>query len=214
MKISGFGAKTFEQAAGFLRVPESDNLLDNSWVHPESYKIAYEILELQQKGQKIDETLKKQIAEKYEKGPETVNDIIEDLKKPGRDPRDDIEKPILKDDILSIDDLYEGLTLKGTVRNVTKFGAFIDIGLKNDALVHVSEIADDFVEDPLSKVNVGQIVDVKIIGIDKERGRVSLTMKSGERKGKRASQPERREKTSPKKDGPLTLGDFFNTIKK
>jgi len=178
LKVPGFGLKTFEQAAGFLRIPESKNFLDNSWVHPESYNIAYEILKLQREGIELTEGIKNELAKKYNKGIETINDIIEDLKKPGRDPREDIEPPILKENITKIEDLQIGMRLKGTIRNVTNFGVFVDIGLKNDALVHISEISDKFVDNPLEKVHVGQIVDVEVISIDKERGRVSLSMKN------------------------------------
>lgn len=178
LKVPGFGIKTFEQAAGFLRIPESKNFLDNSWVHPESYQIALDIIKLQKDNIELTDKIKLEIANKYGKGIETINDIIEDLKKPGRDPREDIEPPILKEDITNIEHLKIGMKLKGTVRNVTKFGAFVDIGLKNDALVHISEICNEFVDDPLTKIHVGQIVDVVVIDIDKERGRVSLSMKA------------------------------------
>lgn len=177
LNVPGFGLKTFEQAAGFLRIPESKNILDNSWVHPESYDIAKEIIKLKEQGKELTDEIKKQLEKKYNKGEETINDIITDLEKPGRDPREDIEKPILKDDVLTIDDLSEGMILKGTIRNVTKFGAFVDIGLKQAGLVHISEISDEFVSNPLEKIAVGQIVNVKVIGIDKERNRVSLSMK-------------------------------------
>ncbi|MCX8058905.1 MAG: RNA-binding transcriptional accessory protein [Spirochaetes bacterium] len=231
LKVPGFGIKTFEQAAGFLRIPESNNFLDNSWVHPESYQIALEILKLQKENVELTLPIKEEIAKKYGKGIETINDIIEDLKKPGRDPREDIIPPILKEDITKIEDLKVGMKLKGTVRNVTKFGAFVDIGLKNDALVHISQICDKFVDDPLSKVHVGQIVDVIVIDIDKERGRVSLSMKDLEFKEKSSNfevikKKENRDIGNKKIDNKeknildkksdstkVTLGDLFKNIK-
>lgn len=177
LKVPGVGEKVFTQAAGFLRIPESENKLDNSWIHPESYPIAEELLKIIESGKELKQEVAIEIAKKYGKSKETIDDILEDFKKPGRDPREDIDPPILKDDVLTIDDLKEGMVLKGTIRNVTDFGAFVDIGIKNDGLVHISEISDSFVEDPLSVVHVGQIVEVRVIDIDKERGRVSLSMK-------------------------------------
>ncbi len=177
LKVPGVGDKVFTQAAGFLRIPESNNKLDNSWIHPESYPIAEELLKIIESGNELKEEIALEIAKKYGKSKETINDILEDFKKPGRDPRDDIEAPELKEDVLSIEDLKVGMKLKGTVRNVTDFGAFVDIGIKNDGLVHISELSDGFVEDPLNVVHVGQIVEVRVIDIDKERGRVSLSMK-------------------------------------
>ncbi len=224
LSVPGFGKKTFEQAAGFLRVPESNNFLDNSWVHPESYEIAEELRKIQDKGKNLDNKLKLQIAKQYGKGIETIDDILEDLKKPGRDPREDIEKPILRDDILTIQDLKTGMQLKGTVRNVTKFGAFVDIGLKNEGLVHISEIADEYVEDPLSKVHVGQIVDVTVIDIDTDRKRVGLSMRSDANASDRKTTTKKKSKSTPKKsasnnrprntqkDDKQTLGDLFKNI--
>ncbi|HQQ18736.1 MAG TPA: Tex family protein [Exilispira sp.] len=177
LKVPGVGEKVFTQAAGFLRIPESSNKLDNSWIHPESYPIAEELLKIIESGQQLTSDLAIKIAEKYGKSKETVDDILEDFKKPGRDPRENIDESFLKDDILSIEDLQVGMILKGTVRNVTDFGAFVDIGIKNDGLVHISELSDKFISDPHSVVHVGQIVEVKVIEIDKIRGRVSLSMK-------------------------------------
>ncbi|MFN3410976.1 MAG: helix-hairpin-helix domain-containing protein, partial [Exilispira sp.] len=177
LKVPGVGEKVFTQAAGFLRIPESSNKLDNSWIHPESYPIAEELLKIIESGKELKEEIALQIAQKYGKNKETIHDILEDFKRPARDPREDIEAPELKSDVLSIEDLQIGMILKGTVRNVTDFGAFVDIGIKNDGLVHISELSDGFVGDPLSVVQVGQIVEVRVIDIDKERGRVSLSMK-------------------------------------
>ena len=171
-KVKGLGPKAFVQCAGFLRIPESDNILDNTGVHPESYEIAEKIL---------GEDLKKfQISKKSEElgvGIPTLVDIVNELKKPGRDPRDEMPKPILRSDVLSIDDLEEGMVLKGTVRNVVDFGAFVDIGIKNDGLVHVSQMSDKFIKHPKDLVKVADVVDVKIIGIDKSKDKVALSMK-------------------------------------
>jgi len=188
-KVKGLGDKAFEQMAGFVVVPDSENPLDNTIIHPESYQIAEIILKeagckvedlkedldvVRQKLQKID--LEKIIKEN-DFGRETAKDVYEALLKDRRDPRDEFEKPLLRSDILNMDDLTEGMVLEGTVRNVAKFGAFVDIGLKNDALIHISEIAEKFVSDATKELSVGQIIKVKILSLDKERGRVGLTKK-------------------------------------
>ena len=188
-KVKGLGDKAFEQMAGFVVVPDSENPLDNTIIHPESYHIAEIILKeagckvedlkndldvVRQKLQKID--LEKIIKEN-DFGKETAKDVYEALLKDRRDPRDEFEKPLLRSDILNMDDLTEGMVLEGTVRNVAKFGAFVDIGLKNDALIHISEIAEKFVSDATKELSVGQIIKVKILSLDKERGRVGLTRK-------------------------------------
>ena len=188
-KVKGLGDKAFEQMAGFVVVPDSENPLDNTIIHPESYHVAEIILKeagckvedlkndleaVRQKLQKID--LEKIIKEN-DFGRETAKDVYEALLKDRRDPRDEFEKPLLRSDILNMNDLTEGMILEGTVRNVAKFGAFVDIGLKNDALIHISEIAEKFVSDPTKELSVGQIIKVKILSLDKERGRVGLTRK-------------------------------------
>ena len=188
-KVKGLGDKAFEQMAGFVVVPDSENPLDNTIIHPESYHVAEIILKeagckvedlkadldaVRQKLQKID--LEKIIKEN-DFGRETAKDVYEALLKDRRDPRDEFEKPLLRSDILNMDDLTEGMVLEGTVRNVAKFGAFVDIGLKNDALIHISEIAEKFVSDATKELSVGQIIKVKILSLDKERGRVGLTRK-------------------------------------
>ena len=188
-KVKGLGDKAFEQMAGFVVVPDSENPLDNTIIHPESYHVAEIILKeagckvedlkedldvVRQKLQKID--LEKIIKEN-DFGKETAKDVYEALLKDRRDPRDEFEKPLLRSDILNMDDLTEGMVLEGTVRNVAKFGAFVDIGLKNDALIHISEIAEKFVSDATKELSVGQIIKVKILSLDKERGRVGLTRK-------------------------------------
>lgn len=172
LDIKGLGPKTYEQAAGFLRVPESKNILDNTGVHPESYDIAEKLIKSEYKNQNIED-----LADKLNVGLPTLEDIIKELEKPGRDLRDDEEGPILRDDILSLEDLEIGMILKGTIRNVVDFGAFVDIGVDNDGLVHISEMSDKFIKHPKDLVEVGDIVDVKIIDIDEDRGRISLSMK-------------------------------------
>lgn len=189
MKVKGIGAKAYEQMAGFLVIPEGENVLDNTIIHPESYHIAKEILEtvgftVEKYGEDLTgarEQLKNFKAEKFAKengyGEETVKDIYQALIRDRRDPRDNFEKPLLKSDILKIENLQIGMEIEGTVRNVVKFGAFIDIGLKNDALLHISEISNKFVDDPSKVLSVGQIIKVRIKDIDKERERVALTKK-------------------------------------
>ena len=171
-KVKGLGPKAFVQCAGFLRIPGGTNPLDNTAVHPESYKIAKELLDVDLDKINIDET-----SERLGVGKPTLLDIIQELKKPGRDPRDDMPKPILRADVLTIDDLEEGMVLKGTVRNVVDFGCFVDIGIKNDGLVHVSEISDKFIKHPSEVVKVSDIVKVRIISIDRKKSKVSLSMK-------------------------------------
>ena len=192
LKVKRLGKSAFVQCAGFLRIACGDNPLDNTSVHPESYKVTKELLaklgysledvknnNLKNIDSEIDKTLSlKEIAEQLEVGVPTLADIIEELKKPGRDPRETLDAPILRSDILKIEDLKEDMILSGTVRNVIDFGAFVDIGLKGDGLVHISQLSDKFVKKPMDVVSVGDIVSVRIIGIDKEKNRISLSMKS------------------------------------
>ena len=190
MKVPKLGKTAFVQCAGFLKVPESKNILDMTMVHPESYEIATKLIEdigyslknmskddLDSIRGKLDNINVEFEANKLEVGKPTLKDIIEELKKPGRDPRDEMPKPILKSDVLKFEDLKEGMQLTGTVRNVTNFGAFVDIGIKGDGLVHISELSDKFVRDPMEEVSVGDIVNVKVIGIDEAKKKVSLSMK-------------------------------------
>lgn len=189
MKVKGVGAKAYEQMAGFLIIENGENIFDNTIIHPESYNIAEEILSAV--GISMDE-YRNNLAESREKlkkfnynkfageksyGKETVKDVYEALIRDRRDPRDELEKPLLKSDILKIDNLKEGMELEGTVRNVVKFGAFVDIGLKNDALLHISEISDKYIDDPAKVLSVGQIIKVKIKDVDLKRERVGLTRK-------------------------------------
>ena len=172
LKVKGIGPKAFVQCAGFLRIPESEEILDNTEVHPESYEIAKKIMKYD-----LNDIVVKKLSEELEVGEPTLHDIIEELKKPGRDPRDEMPKPVLRQDVLSIDDLEEGMIVTGTVRNVVDFGAFIDIGIKEDGLCHISKMSDSYIKNPREVCEVSDTVKVKIIGIDKDRGLVSLSMK-------------------------------------
>ncbi|MCC0628295.1 MULTISPECIES: Tex family protein [unclassified Clostridioides] len=189
-KVKRLGPQAFTQCAGFMRILEGKNPLDNTGVHPESYEICKKMIEIigyslddvkNKNIEEIDEKIKeiglKDLSEKLEVGQVTLKDIIAEIKKPGRDPREEGIKPILRTDVLKIEDIQEGMTLKGTIRNVVDFGAFVDIGIKNDGLVHKSEMSNSFVKDPMSIVTVGDIVDVKVIGIDLNKKRVALSMK-------------------------------------
>ncbi|NHI72206.1 RNA-binding transcriptional accessory protein [Lactococcus petauri] len=182
-KVPRLGAKAFEQAAGFLRIPEAKNFLDNTGVHPESYQVVEKLLEtlnIADLDANSAAILKKvNIAEMSEKlgvGRETLTDIIADLTKPGRDLRDNFDAPILRQDVLSASDLRVGQKLEGAVRNVVDFGAFVDIGIKNDGLIHVSDLSKNFVKNPHEVVSVGQIVTVWVKSIDQERGKINLTL--------------------------------------
>lgn len=191
-KVPRLGAKTYEQAIGFLRVPNAADPFDSTGIHPESYKTAELILD--EAGLKKSELGKKETADalsvldikalssKLEVGEVTLRDIIETLQRPNRDPRDDYPQPLLKADVLDIKDLYEGLEMQGTVRNVVDFGAFIDIGVSEDGLVHISKLKKGFVKHPLDVVASGDIVTVWIEGVDKAKGRISLTMLSPAKK--------------------------------
>lgn len=185
-KVKRLGAKTFEQSIGFLRIVDGSEPLDNTSIHPESYDVTYELLtvlnfDINDLGtDKLKTELSNintnQIAEQLNVGVPTLEDIIKSLMAPNRDPRDEFETPILKSDVLSIEDLKEGMKLSGTVRNVVDFGAFADIGVKQDGLVHVSKLSKKFVKNPMDVVSVGDIVEVWILDIDKNKGKVSLTM--------------------------------------
>ncbi len=189
MEVSGIGDMAFQQAAGFLRITDGENPLDNTAIHPESYLATKKLLEIfkveneQEKWRTLRSELRNtkmglaDLAEKIGVGEPTLEDILINLEKPGRDPRDEMPKPLYKSDVLKMEDLREGMILRGTVRNVVDFGAFVDIGLKRDGLVHISQMANKFVKNPLEIVSVGDIVKVKVIGIDLERGRVNLSMK-------------------------------------
>lgn len=192
LNVPKLGKVTFEQCAGFIRIPKGLNPLENTAVHPESYKQTEELLksinykkeDLLDKAKlaKINDELSKidikTKAQELDIGELTLTDIINELKKPGRDPRDDMPKPILRSDVLSFDDLKEGQLLTGTVRNITDFGAFVDIGVKHDGLVHLSELSDKFIKTPSEVVAIGDVVQVKVIKIDREKQKVKLSMKN------------------------------------
>lgn len=191
LKVSKLGKTAFEQCAGFIRIFDGKNPLETTAVHPESYDIAEKLLALigyKKEDLTNKETLKeiktkleslniKETSAKLEVGEMTLKDIISELSKPGRDPREEMPKPVLREDVLKFEDLQENQILTGTVRNVTDFGAFVDVGVKHDGLVHISEMSNGFVKNPSDVVSVGDIVKVKVIGIDKERQKVKLSMK-------------------------------------
>ena len=191
LKVPKLGKVAFEQCAGFLRILDGDNPIEVTAVHPESYEATENLLKLigfnkedlkdKEKLEQLRLKLKnvniKEMSEKLNIGEMTLSDIIEELSKPGRDPREDMPKPILRSDVLKLEDLKEGMVLTGTVRNVIDFGAFVDIGVKHDGLVHISELSDKFIKNPSEVVSVGDIVKVKVIKIDKERQKVGLSMK-------------------------------------
>ena len=203
LKVAKLGPKAYEQCAGFLRIREGKEALDATAVHPESYPAARELLKLLgyteedirsgatadirerllheakiKKGREIPERTLRETADRIGIGVFTLRDIIEEIEKPGRDPRSEAEAPILRSDVLSMEDLEPGMELRGTVRNIVDFGAFVDIGVHQDGLVHISELSDRFVKHPLDVVKVGDIVNVRVLKVDRERGKISLTMKS------------------------------------
>lgn len=185
-KVKRLGAKTFEQSIGFLRIVDGEEPLDNTSIHPESYQVTYQLLDelnlsVEDLGSdQLKATLNRinqhEVAEKLNIGERTLEDIVNALIVPNRDPRDEYETPILKSDVLSIEDLTKVMKLSGTVRNVVDFGAFVDIGVKQDGLVHISKLSRKFVKNPMDVVSVGDIVDVWILDIDEQKGKVSLTM--------------------------------------
>ncbi len=189
LKVKRLGASAFEQSAGFLRIKESSEVLDNTAVHPESYDKAKALMqEIGISEQDLiassPETIKKlneakitELAKKLDIGVPTLRDIVAEIKKPGRDVRENLNPVVLKSDVLDIDDLTIGMKLDGTVRNVVDFGAFVDIGLKNDGLVHISKLSKNYVKNPMDVVSVGDVVKVTVIGIDKERGKIQLSMR-------------------------------------
>ncbi|HNF86369.1 MAG TPA: Tex family protein, partial [bacterium] len=193
MDVTGIGPAAYQQCAGFLRIPDGDNPLDNTSIHPESYdatqkllkkfnivdpSTAGSLLELQLRNAKMSF---ENIAGEVGVGVPTLKDILDNLKKPGRDPREEMPKPIFKSDVLKMEDLREGMMLKGTVRNVVDFGAFVDIGVKQDGLVHISHLSNKYVKNPMEVVAVGDVVDVKVMSVDLKKGRVQLSMKEASR---------------------------------
>ena len=189
-KVPKLGPKAFEQSAGFLRIPQSKNILDNTGVHPESYPAAERLLqilgfsleqvkngEISTLGEKAQAYGRAKLAQELEIGEFTLNDIIKELLKPGLDPRDDLPPPMLRSDILDMKDLTAGMKLTGTVRNVIDFGAFVDIGVHQDGLVHISEITNKYIKHPSEVLKVGDIVNVTVLSVDQQKKRISLTMK-------------------------------------
>ncbi len=185
LNVKKLGKKTFEQCAGFVKIDNPDYPLDNTTIHPESYdvtlkllkKLNYSVDDIGKSNLKLDNLDLDEISKELDIGTETLKDIIKELKKPGRDPRSDMPKPILRKNVLSIEDLEVGMIMQGTVRNIVDFGAFIDIGVHQDGLVHISQlVADKFVKHPLDIVSVGDIVDVKVLDVDLKRNRINLTM--------------------------------------
>ncbi|MCR2044778.1 Tex family protein [Anaerosalibacter massiliensis] len=173
LQIKGLGGKTFIQCAGFLRIPDGENPLDNTAVHPESYEIAKKILDKKI----LDDKNLEDLSSELEVGIPTLRDIIEEIKKPGRDPREEMPKPIFRTDVLNIEDLKPDMILTGTVRNVVDFGVFVDIGVKQDGLVHISKLSDKFVKHPMEVVKVGDIVKVRVLDLDISKEKISLSMK-------------------------------------
>ncbi|HAE61694.1 MAG TPA: RNA-binding transcriptional accessory protein [Eubacteriaceae bacterium] len=191
LKVKKIGGKAFEQCAGFLRISDGKNPLDNSALHPESYDVAKEILssigygvmDFAEKHREIAKKLESfdvdKGAEKFEIGKITLEDIIKELKKPGRDPREGFQKPVFKSEVMDITHLKPGMVLSGTVRNVIDFGVFVDIGVHQDGLVHISQLSDSYVKNPMDVVSVGDIVSVRVMDVDLKRNRISLSMRKG-----------------------------------
>ncbi len=188
LKVAKLGPKAFEQCAGFMRILGGENPLDATSVHPESYKAAGALLE--KLGYKPEELKAgglsgirgkvrdyRKMAAELGVGEITLRDIVSELEKPARDPRDEMPRPILRTDVMDMKDLKPGMVLKGTVRNVIDFGAFVDIGVHQDGLVHISQMTDRYIKHPLEAVSVGDVVDVKVLGVDLAKNRISLTMK-------------------------------------
>ncbi len=209
LKVAKLGPKAYEQCAGFMRIADGKNPLDATGVHPESYDATKKLLEelgysLEDvKSRNVSDISKKisdygRLAEELGIGELTLRDIVKELEKPARDPRDDMPKPILRSDVLEMKDLTPGMVLKGTVRNVIDFGAFVDIGVHQDGLVHISEICDRFISHPLEAVSVGDIVDVQVLSVDLKKQRIQLTMKIGNSDGtakkEKSEQPKKQER--------------------
>jgi uncharacterized protein len=231
LEINGIGEQRFIQAAGFLKISEGENPLDTTWIHPESYGVAEQILKdlgytpeslrdrerLGELREKLKAISLEEVAKRLHAGIPTVKDILEALARPGRDPREDLPPPAFKKSILKIEDLQPGMELKGTVLNVVDFGAFIDIGLKDSGLVHISQMANRYVRNPYDVVSVGDVVPVWVLSVDKERHRVSLTLiapgtprkppeKRGQPQQRRGERGERPQRGGPRPERPETAG--------
>ncbi|MEE3356153.1 MAG: S1 RNA-binding domain-containing protein, partial [Candidatus Weimeria sp.] len=217
LKVSKLGPKAYEQCAGFLRIRNGKNPLDNTGVHPESYQATDQLLKILgyseedvKEGRLSNATADARnkgldaLAQELSIGLPTLTDILKELEKPGRDPREDMPRPILRSDVLSMEDLKPGMVLKGTVRNIVDFGAFVDIGVHQDGLVHISHMTDKYISHPLEAVSVGDIVDVEVLEVDIKKQRIALTM----RIGKGDSQDDigkSKEKQPVKKDRPVSF---------
>jgi uncharacterized protein len=189
-KVEGIGRNAFQQAAGFLRISDGENPLDATSIHPESYPLTERLLakfaisDVRKEGRLLKQRLSKEkisllnLAARLTCGLPTLEDILDNLEKPGRDPREEMPKPVFRSDVLKMEDLKEGMVLKGTVRNVVDFGAFVDIGVKQDGLIHISQMTKSFVKSPYELLQVGDVVDVKVLSVDTERGRIALSMKT------------------------------------
>jgi uncharacterized protein len=185
--VPGMGPKSFEQCAGFLKIPESAEPLDNTWVHPENYTVAREIRETITATAGLNSGTINALKEKYGVGETTLHDIAEELKKPNRDPRDSYPKPVMQKGVVTFEDLHEGMMITGKIKNVVDFGAFVDLGLKETALVHISEMSDHYVKNPLEAVKVGDVLEFRIISLDAERRRISLSRKSEKGKSEKVN---------------------------
>jgi len=197
VSVPGMGPKSFEQCAGFLKIPESGEALDNTWVHPENYALARSVLEALGGGGTVTATsgLPSEEAARLKKthgvGDATLGDIIDELKKPNRDPRDSYPKPVMQKGVVTFEDLKEGMTVTGKIKNVVDFGAFVDLGIKETALVHISELSDHYVKDPMEVVKVGDVLEFRVISLDQDRRRIGLSRKSDHapRQGMGAGKP-------------------------
>ncbi|NUQ80125.1 MAG: RNA-binding transcriptional accessory protein [Bacteroidetes bacterium] len=222
LDVKGMGAHSFEQSAGFLRITDGDNPLDGTSIHPESYPATYKLLEklrvsaesIQKENKRLQEQLKQvnshHLASELGIGKPTLDLIIENLLKPGRDPRADLPAPILRKDVLSMNDLKPGLRLKGTVRNVVDFGAFVDIGVKQDGLVHISEMGTSFVKNPHDVMSVGDVIEVAIKSVDHDRGRIALTMRL---EGPSPKPEQKGRKVTPERSKEPALSDKLELLK-
>ena len=225
LKVPKLGKKAFEQCAGFLRVRDGKNPLDNTAVHPESYAAAASLLsecgftlaDISNGGtqgikEKADELGVENISKSLEIGVPTLTDIIGELKKPGRDLRDELPPPLLRSgDIMEIKDLKPGMELVGTVRNIIDFGVFVDIGVHEDGLVHISQITNRFIKHPLEAVKVGEIVKVRVLDVDVKRNRISLTMRLNPEEEKKQQKPVNKKKRENKKSGGFDAGKIRNS---
>jgi uncharacterized protein len=193
LNIPGMGPKTFEQCAGFLKIPESVEPLDNTWVHPENYEIARVIRNTLTATGNLTTEAAESLKRKFGVGDATIHDIVDELKKPGRDPRESFPKPIMRKGVVSFDDLAEGMTIIGKIKNVVDFGAFVDVGIKETALVHISEMSDNFIHDTMDMVKVGDVFDFHIIGLDRTRRRISLSLRTSSTNADHAKKSETRD---------------------